>query len=62
MAEEMNSETIDLTDTAPLLASGGTECLAQFVDSATVVIQSGLTTRAIRREPGLPRTNDRETA
>ena len=61
MAEEMNSETIDLTDTAPLLASGGTECLAQFVDSATVVIQSGLT-RAIRREPGLPRTNDRETA
>ncbi len=50
MAEEMDSETIVLTDTAPLLASGETEYLARFVDSAIVVIQSGLTTRAQLRE------------
>jgi succinoglycan biosynthesis transport protein ExoP len=50
MAEEMDSDTIVLTDTAPLLASGETEYLARFVDSAIVVIQSGLTTRAQLRE------------
>ena len=50
MAEEMDSETIVLTDTAPLLSSGETEYLARFVDSAIVVIQSGLTTRAQLRE------------
>ncbi|HEY1987260.1 MAG TPA: hypothetical protein VGG85_17725 [Terracidiphilus sp.] len=50
MAEEMDADTIVLTDTAPLLASGETEYLARFVDSAIVVIQSGLTTRAQLRE------------
>ena len=50
MADEMDSDTIVLTDTAPLLASGETEYLARFVDSAIVVIQSGLTTRAQLRE------------
>jgi succinoglycan biosynthesis transport protein ExoP len=50
MAEETDAETIVLTDTAPLLASGETEYLARFVDSAIVVIQSGLTTRAQLRE------------
>ncbi len=50
MANEMDSDTIVLTDTAPLLASGETEYLARFVDSAIVVIQSGITTRAQLRE------------
>jgi Mrp family chromosome partitioning ATPase len=50
MADEMDSETIVLTDTAPLLTSGETRYLARFVDSAIVVIQSGLTTRAQLRE------------
>lgn len=50
MADEMESDTIVLTDTAPLLASGETEYLARFVDSAIVIIQSGLTTRAQLRE------------
>ena len=50
LASEMDSESIVLTDTAPLLASGETEYLARFVDSAIVVIQSGLTTRAQLRE------------
>ena len=50
MADEIDSETIVLTDTAPLLTSGETEYLARFVDSAIVVIQSGLTTRAQLRE------------
>jgi Mrp family chromosome partitioning ATPase len=50
MAEEMESETIVLTDTAPLLASAESEYLARFVDSAIVVIQSGVTTRAELRE------------
>ncbi len=50
MADEMDAETIVLTDTAPLLTSGETEYLARFVDSAIVVIQSGLTTRAQLRE------------
>jgi len=46
----MDTDTIVLTDTAPLLASGETEYLARFVDSAIVVIQSGLSTRAQLRE------------
>jgi uncharacterized protein involved in exopolysaccharide biosynthesis len=46
MAEENGKETIVLTDTAPLLVSGETEYLARFVDSAIVVIESGVTTRA----------------
>jgi len=50
MADEMDTDTIVLTDTAPLLASGETEYLARFVDSAIVVIQSGLSTRAQLRE------------
>jgi hypothetical protein len=50
MGGEIDSETIVLADTAPLLASGETEYLARFVDSAIVVIQSGLTTRAQLRE------------
>ena len=43
---EMDAETIVIADTAPLPVSAETEYLAQFVDSAIVVIQSGLTTRA----------------
>ena len=50
MAEEMDEDTIVLTDTAPLLTSGETEYMARFVDSAIVVIQSGITTRAQLRE------------
>jgi len=50
MAEGVDDDTIVLTDTAPLLASGETEYLARFVDTAIVVIQSGLTTRAQLRE------------
>jgi Mrp family chromosome partitioning ATPase len=50
MAEETGEETIVLTDTAPLLVSGETEYLARFVDSAIIVIQSGVTTRAQLRE------------
>ena len=50
MAADLNPDTIVLTDTAPLLASGETEYLARFVDSAIVVIQSGITTRAQLRE------------
>jgi capsular polysaccharide biosynthesis protein len=50
MAEEANEETIVMTDTAPLLVSGETEYLARFVDSAIVIIESGVTTRAQLRE------------
>ncbi|MEI4884059.1 hypothetical protein, partial [Klebsiella pneumoniae] len=37
-------------DTAPLLVSGETEYLARFVDSAIVVIESGVTTRSQLRD------------
>lgn len=50
MAEETGEDTIVLSDTAPLLVSGETEYLARFVDSAIVVIQSGVTTRAQLRD------------
>jgi Mrp family chromosome partitioning ATPase len=50
MRDEMDIDTIVLTDTAPLPASGETEYLARFVDCAMVVIQSGLSTRAQLRE------------
>jgi polysaccharide biosynthesis transport protein len=43
---EMRAESLALTDTAPLLISAETEYLARFVDSAIVVIESGVTTRA----------------
>jgi uncharacterized protein involved in exopolysaccharide biosynthesis len=43
---EMREESLVLTDTAPLLVSAETEYLARFVDSAIVVIESGVTTRA----------------
>lgn len=45
MSEEMDDETVVLTDTAPLLVSGETEYLARFVDSAIVVLESGVSTR-----------------
>lgn len=50
MAEETGEDTIVLSDTAPLLVSGETEYLARFVDSAIVVIQSGVTTKAQLRD------------
>lgn len=50
MAEETGEESIVLTDTAPLLVSGETEYLARFVDSAIVVIESGVTTRRQLRD------------
>ncbi|HTX74669.1 MAG TPA: hypothetical protein VMD29_00595 [Terracidiphilus sp.] len=50
MAEEASEATIVVTDTAPLLVSGETEYLARFVDSAIVIIESGVTTRAQLRE------------
>lgn len=43
---EMRAESLVLTDTAPLLISAETEYLARFADSAIVVIESGVTTRA----------------
>lgn len=50
MAEETGEDTIVLSDTAPLLVSGETEYLARFVDSAIVIVQSGVTTRAQLRD------------
>lgn len=50
MAQETGEDTIVLSDTAPLLVSGETEYLARFVDSAIVVIQSGVTTRGQLRD------------
>ena len=50
MADVTAGESIVITDTAPLLASGETEYLARFVDSAIVVIQSGVTTKTQLRE------------
>jgi succinoglycan biosynthesis transport protein ExoP len=50
MAEEAGEDTIVLSDTAPLLVSGETEYLARFVDSAIVVIQSGVTTKSQLRD------------
>lgn len=43
---ETREEGLVLTDTAPLLVSAETEYLARFADSAIVVIESGVTTRA----------------
>ena len=43
---EREQETLVVTDTAPLTISAETEHLARSVDSAIVVIQSGVTTRA----------------
>lgn len=45
-----SSDSIVVTDTAPLLVSGETEYLARFVDSAIVVIESGVTTRSQLRD------------
>ncbi len=50
MADVTAGESIVVTDTAPLLVSGETEYLARFVDSAIVVIESGVTTRSQLRE------------
>jgi uncharacterized protein involved in exopolysaccharide biosynthesis len=50
MADVTAGDSIVVTDTAPLLVSGETEYLARFVDSAIVVIQSGVTTRTQLRE------------
>lgn len=50
MAEDTAEDTVVITDTAPLLVSGETEYLARFVDSAIVVIESGVTTKAQLRE------------
>jgi uncharacterized protein involved in exopolysaccharide biosynthesis len=50
MHEEAGDDSVVITDTAPLLVSGETEYLARFVDSAIVVIQSGVTTKAQLRE------------
>ena len=43
---EMRQENLVLTDTAPLLISAETEYLARFVDSAIVVVESGVSTRS----------------
>jgi succinoglycan biosynthesis transport protein ExoP len=45
-----SGDSIVVTDTAPLLVSGETEYLARFVDSAVVVIESGVTTRSQLRD------------
>ncbi len=50
MADVTAGDSIVVTDTAPLLVSGETEYLARFVDSAIVVIESGVTTRTQLRE------------
>ncbi len=50
MNEEAGGDSVVVTDTAPLLVSGETEYLARFVDSAIVVIESGVTTKAQLRE------------
>jgi uncharacterized protein involved in exopolysaccharide biosynthesis len=50
MNEEAGADSVVVTDTAPLLVSGETEYLARFVDSAIVVIESGVTTKAQLRE------------
>lgn len=50
MTEQAGEDAIVLTDTAPLLVSGETEYLARFVDSAIVVIESGVTTKAQLRD------------
>ncbi|HEY2856847.1 MAG TPA: hypothetical protein VGJ21_00350 [Terracidiphilus sp.] len=50
MSEETDEDTVVLTDTAPLQVSGETEYLARFVDSAIVIIESGVTTKAQLRE------------
>jgi polysaccharide biosynthesis transport protein len=46
MNEEAGGDSVVVTDTAPLPVSGETEYLARFVDSAIVVIESGVTTKA----------------
>jgi Mrp family chromosome partitioning ATPase len=50
MNKEAGEDSVVVTDTAPLLVSGETEYLARFVDSAIVVIESGVTTKAQLRE------------
>jgi uncharacterized protein involved in exopolysaccharide biosynthesis/Mrp family chromosome partitioning ATPase len=50
MSEEAGADSVVVTDSAPLLVSGETEYLARFVDSAIVVIESGVTTKAQLRE------------
>jgi uncharacterized protein involved in exopolysaccharide biosynthesis len=50
MNEEIADDSVVITDTAPLLVSGETEYLARFVDSAIVVVESGVTTKAQLRE------------
>jgi len=50
MTDVTAGDSIVVTDAAPLLVSGETEYLARFVDSAMVVIESGVTTRSQLRE------------
>lgn len=50
VAEETGEETIVLADSSPVLISGETEDLARFIDSAIIVIESGVTTRAQLRD------------
>ncbi len=50
MTTEADPEAIVLADTAPLLVSAETEYLARFVDTAIIIIESGVTTRAQLRE------------
>ncbi|HKF48385.1 MAG TPA: hypothetical protein VKB38_13570 [Terracidiphilus sp.] len=50
MTQEAGEDTIVVTDTAPLLVSGETEYLARFVDSAIIVVESAVTTKAQLRE------------
>ncbi|KAA6457880.1 hypothetical protein DYQ86_21160 [Acidobacteria bacterium AB60] len=50
MTDVTSGDSIVVTDSAPLLVSGETEYLARFVDSAIVVIESGVTTRSELRE------------
>ena len=47
---EADPESIVLADTAPLLVSAETEYLARFVDTAIIIIESGVSTRAQLRE------------
>lgn len=50
ITEEADERTIIFTDAAPLLTSVETEYLARFEDSAIVVIEAGVTTKAQLRE------------
>ncbi len=49
-ANEVDSQTLVLTDAAPIAVSAETEYLARFADCVIVVVESGVTTRAEIRD------------